>query len=404
MRTAVCRSSYVILTICLAVPLMMGQSCWLLEALLPAGGSDTQQTTDDADSDGTNDDTDSDGTTDDTDSDGTDDTADAPYEILKLEGGESYADTQATAINEQGQVVGMQSSNGVFSALWTNGTSGSLWGRGTAADINDEGVATGVDGDYADPLLSYNILPAVCLIDGVLHQLGATTGRNGSIPASINSDGDIVGVSYYRELGPFYTQSTNQEAFLYQNEQMTSLGTLTGDTTSYAHAINDQGQIVGISQGDAIHAFLWENGAMTELDTLDDLLTGGDTIAVLDLDINNEGQVLVSYRTTNGASGAYIYENAARTLLDDGFPTDGTVSATAINDLGQVVGTIDNASDWDGEGFLWEDGAVTALLELLPDNTDWESVNPRDINDAGQIVGVGEIDGDTRGFVMTPTE
>ena len=49
---------------------------------------------------------------------------------------------------------------------------------------------------------------------------------------------------------------------------MTDLGTL-GGTYSYATAINEQGQVVGISLiGSEMHAFIWHNGRMTDLGTL----------------------------------------------------------------------------------------------------------------------------------------
>src|SRR5438876_5976506 len=48
------------------------------------------------------------------------------------------------------------------------------------------------------------------------------------------------------------------------------LGTLPADTMGGASAVNEAGQVVGWSQGsypDPIHAFLWENGTMTDLGT-----------------------------------------------------------------------------------------------------------------------------------------
>ena len=45
------------------------------------------------------------------------------------------------------------------------------------------------------------------------------------------------------------------------------LGTLPGDNLSEATGINDKGQIVGVSFPSS-HAFIWQNGVMTDLNTL----------------------------------------------------------------------------------------------------------------------------------------
>ena len=42
-------------------------------------------------------------------------------------------------------------------------------------------------------------------------------------------------------------------------------------------------------------------------------------------------------------------------------------------------------------------------MDLIPQNTDWDSLDAaRDINENGQIVGQGIINGETRAFLMTP--
>ena len=69
---------------------------------------------------------------------------------------------------------------------------------------------------------------------------------------------------------------------------MTDLGTL-GGTNSYAIAINDRGQVVGYSgtdRGMTGHAFLYSDGAMTDLGTL------GGAVGSWASAINDRGQVV----------------------------------------------------------------------------------------------------------------
>ena len=69
---------------------------------------------------------------------------------------------------------------------------------------------------------------------------------------------------------PEQSANMNVAQVVAANYTAIGLGTL-GGTTSEAHAINNAGQVVGLSltKGDAtFHAFLWQNGVMRDLGTL----------------------------------------------------------------------------------------------------------------------------------------
>jgi hypothetical protein len=63
-----------------------------------------------------------------------------------------------------------------------------------------------------------------------------------------------------------------------------------------------------------------------------------------------------------------------------------------VNNKDQVV----------GNGFLYTNGKITPLVNLLPPKSGWTNLNTTRINDAGQIVGQGTYDGQQLAFLMTP--
>ena len=108
---------------------------------------------------------------------------------------------------------------------------------------------------------------------------------------------------------------------------VTDLGTFGGVQSAHAHDINDAGQVVGIAR---THAFLWQNGVMTDLGTL-----GGNSSSASA--INAVGQVVGSASTAApSTSHAVRWDNGAITNLTPGVPS----SASGINDAGQVIGTL----------------------------------------------------------------
>jgi probable HAF family extracellular repeat protein len=211
--------------------------------------------------------------------------------------------------------------------------------------------------------------------NGVMTDLGTLPGGGGPTGGSegfaINSNGVVVGYSAHDGL----VDGIYNHAFIYQNGTMTDLGTF-GGTWSYARGINDAGQVVGDATidsgaGSITHAFLWQNGTMTRLDGPND----PPSIAYA---INNAGQVLI--QSSGNTIGTYIWQNGAKQDVQGlGFDAHGY----AINDKGHVAGESRSSNGSLEHPFVNKNGVVTDL-GLLPGG---DRGRAWAINNLGSIVG-----------------
>ncbi len=150
--------------------------------------------------------------------------------------------------------------------------------------------------------------------------------------------------------------SPYMHAFVRQNGPLTDLGTLDGDHWSTANGVNDQGWIVGTSgsddpiQGSKSHACVWSRQDGGTLNLMDlGTLGGRDSYGNA---VNNAGQIVGESRTSSGEYHAFLWENGAMTDL-------GNFTPLGINDQAQVVGTAP-----DGLAVLWQNGVLTPLGSL----------------------------------------
>jgi probable HAF family extracellular repeat protein len=258
-------------------------------------------------------------------------------------------DSSATALNDAGQVTGYSYVNGVPHAfLYSNGVTSDLaaavpgTGGSYGFGINGSGL---VAGTFTG---SNQLVPAV-FGGGRAISLGAA----GGIAYGINDSGQVTG-----RIGA----GTGMHAFIYSNGSMTDLGTL-GGQNSVGNAINNAGQVTGnadtapdLNGSVATRAFLYSNGAMTDLGTFGGTFSQGSSI-------NRAGLVVGYAADIFGASHAFLYSNSAMHDLNsfNGVASSGLtlISATGINDVGQVVGM---TSSWHSylatlDTVVWEGGS-----------------------------------------------
>jgi probable HAF family extracellular repeat protein len=246
---------------------------------------------------------------------------------------------------------------------------------------------------------------------GTLVKLPNLPGTQVSSASSINDAGIIVGQSHGSNLISralvWQPATANTSDF-----ELVELDVMHSDESGNASSINNFGQIVGSVGG---HAFLWQpdNGRWSAFDLGD--LPGGLDWSIAN-DINEVGQIVGE---SSGLAGRVPFlwtpssPNATTgTLkaLDVGRGGSRHISAVAINNASQIVGIIEQYTssppyriDW--SAFYWDPvaGMVDLNRHLEPASGDgWNLFRAMDINDAGQIVGVGTHHGRGRGFLLTP--
>jgi probable HAF family extracellular repeat protein len=159
---------------------------------------------------------------------------------------------------------------------------------GAATEINDRGQIVGISGTCDQAVGRFTAKHAVMWDDDRVINLGSLGGIAWNTPMAINSNGEVVGFS---DLPGDVSGNPNFHAFLWTKKTgMQDLGTLPGDTLSEALGINDAGQIVGESfNASSARAFIYENGKMTDLNTL--IPPSSGLYLVFANDINDQGVI-----------------------------------------------------------------------------------------------------------------
>ena len=237
---------------------------------------------------------------------------------------------QALWANNRGQVVGV-AEDGTVDSTCANATPfqvlrfhAVMWGPngevyklrplhgdtvGFAFGINDHGQAVGTSGLCSNtalpPFATGPQAPHAVLWekDGTPVDLGSlVSGGTINIPGAINDWGEVAGGSQSSGGAP--------HAFLWAKQTgIQDLGTLSGDFLSAApccHTINNKRQIVGFSLPGPLgsgRAFLWQNGIMTDLNTL--IPANSPWYLQSALSINDAGEI-AGYGTINGETHAFL--------------------------------------------------------------------------------------------------
>jgi probable HAF family extracellular repeat protein len=199
-------------------------------------------------------------------------------------------------------------------------------------------------------------------------------------------------------------------AWLWQNGVMTDLNTLlppnSGWVLTEADGINDSQQVVGqgIINGQH-HAYLWQFGATPNVPTDLGTLPGGANSGATA--INNLDQV-AGWSNVPPPNQDHAVLWVSGQINDLGaLPGDSWSHASALNDSAQVqvVGSSIGSQTRLGRAVLWQGSSVIDLNTQIPKKSGWKLLESAyGVNDAGQIVGQGILtSGANHAFLLTPT-
>jgi probable HAF family extracellular repeat protein len=287
-----------------------------------------------------------------------------------------FSFTEPYAINDSGQIVGISTNSTTGGPTLDDGGTLTdltpvLGARAIPAAINNSAVIVG-DTRSATP-------------DGFIYD-GTTltiinTGGVADDASDINASGEVV--------GDVETSATSNvfQAMSY-NGTIHDLGTLPGTDNSFATLINAPGNIAGWSGN------VFPNSSVPKTRT--------EAAELTLLSLTTSGAALSIGETSEFLGGdAFFYDAATQKMTDLGNLGGGFSAPLAMNDSGDIVGISLNAA---GEyNAFFDDGTTMENLNsLLPASSGWTLFDATGINNAGDIVGFGEFDGNFEAFMLTP--
>jgi probable HAF family extracellular repeat protein len=340
-------------------------------------------------------------------------------------------------INDRGWVTGTSDLPGdtvTRAALWRDGRVvdlGTLGGQNSAVafpshsdrfvsgaaetgDVNPDGEGWSCNAFFVGPPTHHNCVGFIWE-EGRLSALPTLGGHNG-FAAGSNRIGQIVGWAETTRAVDSCTGTQVRQflAVLWTagTHRPRELAPLPGDSTSAAVAINDRGQVVGISGacGTAVggvsarHAVMWDTDGRPHY-----LGNIGGSQWNTPVAINDRGVVAGFANVPGGANPATLFPHAFVWTEQTGMrdlgtlPGDKLSEGLGLNHRNQVVGESCREQFANCRAFIWEDGRMSNLNELVKDYRG-TLVNAGDINDRGEITGAAASTGGTVAYVARPSE
>lgn len=252
---------------------------------------------------------------------------------------------------------------------------------------------------------------------GVMRPLPPYAGGHNSYATGVNWSGRIVGWAENGIHDPTCVapQVLQFRATIWDRRPggpaLTELPPLAGDQTSAATSINSSGDVVGISgacdvavgRHSAKHSVLWRNGRPREIPNLGGASWNTPTAI-------NDRREVVGFANVPGEADmrgelderAFYWSAEAGLLPIGALPGDQTSEALGINTRGQVVGVSSGPNGT--RAFLWRRGGGSVDLNtLVAHRYPGTLIDARDIDDQGVITGAAlDATGKRVAFIARP--
>ena len=289
------------------------------------------------------------------------------YNVTALAGNGS----DAYGINSSGHVTGVYNNGTANHALYWTSNGGIIdlgtvnaGGDSVGRDISDTDNVVGQAGGFA-----FRWTPGGGFVQLDTHASDAR---------GINSSNTIFGTETFGGAHSERWDSSNNKTALFAS------------TSSQGYAIDNSGATVGRT---TIGGGYYSDGSSNSSFT-----TNFGTTFLPD-DINNIAQIA---GVQSGLSELYDTSNSTFSLIGK-LGSDISSEPFGINDLTQIVGE-STASGGSTRGYIWDTtlGIRDLNTELASGFQDWTILSANDINNNGQIVGLGQLGGQQFAVLLTP--
>lgn len=333
------------------------------------------------------------------------------YRIDELPPATGYATSFARSINDNGEVVG---DSHPMVADYFNGT-GTVWRGLVPANLGKAGKGTysfgtaiNNSGKIAGDADNGNSRPNAVVFQGGTAKF-IDSGANNSHVLFVADSGFIVG-NYAKGFGgawlPTIWTEEPKKPGTYKHQFLPRYTEPNGIIASqnYIFDANNYGVAVGQIDSASLggqRAGVWNNNTQHTLEILPQLPNEWGAYAY---GVNDAGVIVgMSNQGVFSSTPVVWAADAGRTITSlPLFPEETHGYANKINNANQIIG-----SHGDGTAepvpAVWIDGQIFDLQSNLDDTgLGWELQSADDLNNLGQIVGTGRLDGQTRGFILTP--